>query len=183
MNKFKNSKITSKLSASFILVIALFLTLGLIQINYLNQAKDFTVKMYNHPFTVSNTVKDIQSESILIRLSLVTIANSDDIDVITREEAKIDELDKSIISYFDIIYDRFLGDKSKVDSTKKDIEDWRSFRSEIIKNAKAGDKDAALAIVTGKGGAHYKKISDDLAFLNDFAQDKAVSFFKSASMM
>lgn len=181
MNQLKNQKIITKLSLSFVLIIALFLAVGIMQINYLTQAKDFTENMYNHPFTVSNAVKDIQNKSILIRLSLVTIANTDDSNVISAEQSKIDLLDSEIMDVFEIIYERFLGDKTMIDDAKNNLVDWRSFRTEIIQFAKSGNKQGALNIVTGKGGAHYGMISDNLAGLNEFAQNKAISFFNNAS--
>jgi len=180
MNWMKNQKISSKLSVSFGLIIILFLIVGTMQIRYLNQAKDLTEKMYNHPFTVSNAVKDIQNRTALIRLSLVTIANSNDQAVISSEADKIDVYDQEIIEIFDVIYDRFLGDKKMIDDAKGDIVTWRDFRSQIISFAESGNKAGALGIVTGPGGAHYRQIAENLAGLNDFAQDKAVSFFENA---
>lgn len=180
MNRIKNQNIVTKISLSFMLIIVLFLVIGIVQITYLNQAKDVTTKMYNHPFTVSNSVKDIQNKSTLIRLSLVTIANTDDQSVVQREEEKIQAYDDEIMKIFDIIYDRFLGDPKMIDDAKDNLVEWRNFRTEIIQYSKAGDKEGALSIVTGKGGEHYQKIADNLGGLNDFAQDKAISFFGNA---
>ena len=181
MTKFRDIKITTKLIMSFAIILMSSALLGVLQLNFLKTAENFTINMYKHPFAVSNAVKDITVETVLIRNGLLTISNETNESKIEDTEKLINEQDARISEYVKILYDRFLGDISMVDKANDSLAEWREIRGDIISLSKQGKKKEVIEIISGYGGDQYTKILDALFELNDFAQEKAISFNNNAT--
>lgn len=181
MRKFQDIKITTKLIISFAIILISSTLLGILQLSFLKTAEDFTINMYRHPFAVSNAVKDITVETVLIRNGLLTIVNETSESKIEDAEKLIIEQDARITEYVKVLYDRFLGDMSMVDKASDSLIEWRDIRADIISLSKQGKKKDVMEIVSGYGGDQYTKILDALFELNDFAQEKAISFNNNAT--
>ncbi len=181
MIKFKDVNIITKLIIGFSIILITMTILGIRQTQYLRSSEEFTQKLYRHPLAVTNAVKDALTEAVSIRNGLLTIITTDDKNTIIEQEDIMMEHDAIIMNKIAIIKDRFLGEMSLVDEAEDNLIKWREYRTAIGKFAEDGNRDEAVAVVKGAGGAHYKKTLDSLFRLNDISQNQATKFYEDAS--
>jgi len=93
-------------------------------------------------------------------------------EVTTHEEKALKE--------FDIIFERFLGDKAQLNKTYRAFIDWKFIRNEVIQLVRSGNKIEAIAITKGKGAAHVGNLNLLVEELVHFAFNKAKIFHSSA---
>lgn len=175
-----NLKITTKIALSFAVVLLLVALLGGYSIIKMNEMADTTVKMYRHPFTVSNAVKDVKTKIVEIHREMKDISVATSSEKIEQSVAIVDALEASAIESFDVIYDRFLGDKKMVDDAYNAFIEWKTIRDEVIQLTISGNISEANAITREKGADKVEEINKYVHFLNDFAQDKAIEFFNTS---
>lgn len=173
-------KITTKIALSFAVVLLLVALLGGYSIIKMNEMADTTVKMYRHPFTVSNAVKDVKTKIVEIHREMKDISVATSSEKIEQSVAIVDALEASAIESFDVIYDRFLGDKKMVDDAYNAFIEWKTIRDEVIQLTISGNISEANAITREKGADKVGEINKYVHFLNDFAQDKAIEFFNTS---
>lgn len=171
-------KITTKVGLSFGVIILLTSILSFFSLREVDSLEGLIIKMYRHPFTVSETVKDINLNIIKIHREMKDISVMNSKSKINESTKKIDELEKSIFSKFDLLYERFLGDKQMVDEAYNTFKDWKVIRDEVIKLSISGKQDEANSITKGKGAKHIAVIEEKISALNSFAQSKSSEFFK-----
>lgn len=174
--------INSKLLGVFFLM---ELTMVLLCIFLIYQAKGLTnlaQKINIHPLTVSNAIRDIKSTVNAIHLSMKDAVFATSPEELKNIIKKISAYEKEILETFDLVEDRFLGDRRYVMAVRKNYENWRLIREGAIELVKQGKHEEAAAITKGKGadqvtlinfGADEKK---GLNFLGNFAQKKAEEF-------
>ncbi|MBP7541963.1 MAG: hypothetical protein KA747_00005, partial [Ignavibacteriaceae bacterium] len=65
--KFRDFKIGTRLAAGFSIIMILILFILLFALKNIQTLSDQTARLYNHPFTVSNAARKMDTESIAIR--------------------------------------------------------------------------------------------------------------------
>jgi signal transduction histidine kinase len=91
----------------------------------------------------------------------------------------VDELEKVIFRDFEIINDRFLGEKKKYETALKVFTEWKPIRDEVIALMVSGQRVEAANITRGKGALHVVMIEKAMEALGDFAQQKAADFLQT----
>lgn len=180
MNSIGNLKIGTRLGLGFGVVLFFVLILSFISIGNLKALSGLTVKLYRHPYTVSTAILEVETNIVRIHRSMkdVALAKSDaDID---RAVKRVAGFEKDIHQKFDILYDRFLGDKKQVDEAKKLFSDWEPIRNEVIQLMRADEREKAAEITKGKGARHVKALDEAIGGFIDFASGKADSFLAGA---
>ena len=133
--------------------------------------------MYQHPFTVNSAVKDISININAIHRSMKDIALAENKEEINKTIKLIQFNDSLINISFQIIEDRFLGDKIMIEDTHNSYKDWGKIRNEVIQLRKEDKILAAANITKGKGAIHVKMLLGKIKTLTDFAQNKADEFY------
>ena len=87
--------------------------------------------MYQHPFTVTSAVKDISININAMHRSMKDIAMSENIEEINNTIKLIEFNDSLINVSFQIIEDRFLGDKNMIEDAHNSYKDWGIIRNEV----------------------------------------------------
>ena len=175
-----NLKISHRLSLGFGVLISLTVIFGAFSIIKLHSLWQSTANLYDHPFTVSNAVRDIRSNIIAMHREMKDIALAKTTDQIHRSSAKVDVLEKDVLSLFDVVSERFLGDIGHVNETHQSFIDWKVIRDEVIALQQAGERLKAAEITKGKGAAHVAKLNADIQFMITFASTKAESYYEDA---
>lgn len=173
-------KITTKIVLAFVGVLLLVALIGGYSIIKMNEMADTTTKMYRHPFTVSNAVKDVRTKIVEIHREMKDISVATSASKISSSVAVVNDLEASALESFDIIYDRFLGNKKMVDDAYNAFVEWKKIRDEVIQLTMDGKKSEANAITREKGADKVAEINGYVNALNDFAQDKAIEFFNTS---
>ena len=128
----KNMKIKSKLALGFGVLIAMIAILGIYAIIEVNKLSGITQKMYNHPFTVSVAVRDVNLKIVTIHKTMQDILLSNNKQQIQNSIQKIDKYENEAFQYFDTLEKGFLGDKNKVKEARDIFSGWKPIRNEII---------------------------------------------------
>ena len=158
----------------------LILSIGLFSIYLIEQTAENTHNIYNHTLVVSNAIRDIKANVNAMHLSIKDVAHAensrqieDAVTIITNYEIEVNE-------YFDIVYDRFLGDMKDVKEAHQAFKDWKVIRDEVISLTLMGERDAALQITKGKGLEHVKYMNYRTQSMIDFANSKAEAFYNKS---
>lgn len=157
-------------------IIALMVGVSVVAIIKLDDIRDDLENIYNHPFAVSNAARAIQFEVSSMHRDMkdVVLARSDqELDAAIQKVAANEE---QALDQFDLISERFLGDKSQVNRTYKTFIDWKPIRDHVIALTRAGRVEDAIAITKGKGAQHVEKLTQSVSALVTFAHNKADEF-------
>lgn len=171
-------KVGLQLAIGFGALIMLFVAFGVFSLFKANELSGLTERLYKHPYAVGTTLRDMETEIVAMHRSMKDVALSQTPEQIDIAVARVAAEEKRVLKNFEIIYDRFLGDKAMIDAAKKEFTEWAPIRNEAIEATRAGNREGAGAITKGKGAEKTKKIDNALTVLLDFANDKAEAFHK-----
>ena len=152
---FNTMKIGTRLLMSIgVLVLSILVTVSLFSIYQIRIQAGLTEKLYRHPFTVSNAVRDVEINVIKMHRSMKDVALA--ADAVSLEDAtrEVDRYEKEVYTYFDIIEERFLGDMQDVENLKQVFTQWKPIRDEVIDLVRTGRNAEAAFITQGKGREH-----------------------------
>lgn len=179
---FSNIKISMRLGLGFGLLIIFIIGVGWYSIIEMKTLAELTAKLYRHPFTVSVTVRDIRADIFAIQRSMKDIVLAEDEAHLVAAEQKVEEYDKEVHRYFDIVMERFLGDKSDVKAAYQAFVDWKPIRDEVILHVERGEQQQAAEIIRNKGDKHVDALNEKIDFLINFANEKGELFYKNAQV-
>lgn len=171
-----------KLAISFVLIIVLFLSFGIITIRGLNTLGNHTKTIYEHPLVVSNasllaalniakmhrTMKDIVSASNPMEINTLLI------DVTDGEHIVYQQLD--------IVKRAILGREGQVleKHSRQLFGDWRPIRKEVVQMLNSGNREGAILVSKQKGDEHVEKLEAKILELTSYARAKADTFLNLA---
>ena len=150
--------------------------LGVLAVNGMSSLADLTTKLHRHPFAVSNAVLEIRLGTLAIHRSMKDVALSADDAGIDTAANLVDTYEAAIFNQFEIIDERFLGDRRMVDAAYRAIEDWRPIRDRVIQLMRDGERQQAAGITRGEGADQVRRIEQTVGALYDFAINKAEDF-------
>lgn len=124
---FSDMKLRIRICLGFGAMLLLLMFVGTFALREMGVLSDHNREMYEHPFTVSNTVLRVDGNIVRIHLVMKDVAlakNTTDINIAIQ---KMNLLDKNILSDFNIIANRFLGDQLMYERAEKMFRDWSRF--------------------------------------------------------
>jgi methyl-accepting chemotaxis protein len=175
---FQNIKITTKLYASFALMIAFMIIVGLFAMFQMHTLSELTTELYNHPLTVSNAVRDVNINIIKMHHSMKEVVLASDDASLEAAVQTINSYEKQVYDNIDVISARFLGDKQDVEALKKRVIEWKPIRDDIIALMRQDKRDEAAAIT--KGAQHVANLEAAMKKLTEFTNRKAEEFLENA---
>lgn len=178
----KGQKLSARLvSGAFAAIILLFASIGgtaVVEIYYLKKDID---NFYLHPFTVSNAIKELNIHFNAMHRSMKDVVLSTSGKELKEAIATVNAEEKEAFKDFDVIFDRFLGDKLQVHELHKNFTIWKSIRDQVIALAQEGKKAEAAEITKGQGALHVALLEAQTRDLVKFAQNKAQEFRNQAN--
>ncbi|MCT4686710.1 methyl-accepting chemotaxis protein [Vallitalea sp.] len=174
----KKLSITTRITLSFVMVIIIFVGLSIYLIQSMIGIKDNLVKMYEHPFTVSNEIKEVKLGIVKIHREMKDISTVTNQETIDELVENVNQYEAEVLATIDVIYDRFLGEKTMLDNAKNSFIEWKVIRDEVIELTRNGNLENASRITKEKGAEHVGKIIDYVNELDVFASKKAIEFFE-----
>ena len=136
--------------------------------------------MYQYPLAVSNAVRDVRTNIVAMHRSMKDVAMAETAGQIESAAALVDQSEQDVYAGFDLIHDRFLGDKSEVDASRQVFADWKPIRDEIFHLMAQGKREEAASITKGKGADHVLKMERSIHRASDFAENKATTLRSDA---
>jgi len=171
-----NMTIRMRLFLSFGMMTAFIILVGLFAIYQMKTLSELTEELYKHPFTVSNTIRDINLNIVRMHRSMKDVALSTTHEELTAATNKVDSYEKETLESFKILYERFLGDKKDISTLEELFIDWKPIRDQVIQLVNSSQRHEAAAITKNKGYLHIQKLEEQAHKVEEFANNKAISF-------
>jgi signal transduction histidine kinase len=167
--------------ASFGITIILVLGLGVFSMIKMMELAKQTEDLYNHPFSVTSSVKNIQLNFISMHRYMKDIPLSKNDEQLQRALKEINISEVAIHREFDFIIGRYLGDKRDIEEVQEAFLEWKVMLDECIKLVKKGKKDEAACLTRNEGERQIKQLEEHISHLINFARNKADHFLKSSN--
>ena len=177
---FSRLTIRLRLVGAFSLLVVLTATLGWVSYEGNDTLSTVTSRLYRHPFTVTNGLADANAYIIEIRSTMKDVVLAETPADIDTAEARVAALDQKVREQFDLVRERFLGDKKMVEEAVQAYDAWRPLRAKVFQLAKAGSRDEAKAVIRGEGGSQVRLVQEKLDAVRNWARDRAGKFMASA---
>ncbi|MEA3370433.1 MAG: diguanylate cyclase [Campylobacterota bacterium] len=165
---------------SFTITITLLIFLGAVSIMKMMELSELTQKLYKHPFAVTNATKTIETNLVSMHRYMKDVALANSMDEIKKAVMKVNENEIVIYKEFDIVFDRYLGDRKDIQVSYDAFVNWKPIRDEVIDLMKIGKSDEAAQITKGKGAKHVADLNKQVGKMVDYASNKAIFFKENA---
>ncbi len=167
---------------SFLLIILLFLSFGIVTIKGLFTLGTLTRTIYEHPLVVSNASLHAAFNITKMHRSMkdVVLANSPN-EIETALKA-VAEAEQKVFQQLDIIQKDILGEEGQAieKQTRQLFVNWKPIREEVVHLLKSDDKQNAIRITKGKGADHVANLESKMIELTSYARQKATGFLEFA---
>ena len=177
---FRSFRIGLRLALGIGLIIVMLLALCMFLMHSMRIIADYTTRLYRHPYTVSTAVLRIQGNITAMHRSMKDAALAGNSAELESAVSKVNAHEADVFSDFDLVGERFLGDKAEIETLRGKFVEWRTIREEVIELTSEGRADEAAALTRGKGAAYVDMLYGDIQGVLDFASDKADTFLAGA---
>lgn len=164
----------------FALIILLLIVQGVFSLSYLNTIASQAENLYQHPYAVSNAARNIRINLVSMHRYMNEVTLAENEEEIRKASSLVHEHEQQVLRNFGIIFERYLGDRSDIQSAYEAFIDWKVIRDEIIFLKKKGSNKEAIDISRNKGGDYVALLNRETQRLIDFADNKAKSFLNHA---
>lgn len=173
---FKDSKFSTQIWIGCLSLIVIFVSISIFNFFKIDEMSQIPLKMYKHPFTVSNAVRDIkinlsETQEILMRATLnLESSEREAVDL----SSVIQEKEKIIETNFTIINERFLGNKDKIKQAEKYFTLLRGESKKVLTQIELGNYLAAQKLLSYSSTKYEAMIFKNISYLLGFADKKGV---------
>lgn len=176
MAEKKFPRIKIRLLSAILLLTLIVIVNSILHFSDVRNMNSITQEIIDHPYVVSNTVRDIEINIYAIHRTMkdVTLATNDF--QFNRAIEDVNEYEKLIFKKFELLEDRFLGDFNTVTRAKKCFKKWKPIRDEVINLVQEGNIHQAAEITKGKGAIHVKLLFMKTDEMIIFSSNKAKEF-------
>lgn len=171
--------IVNKLIASYTLVVVLFVGVGIFSIQKFDAEAELMNKFYNHPYTVTKTVLEIESGAqkvVSLTKNILLVPDEEFPKVI----AEIDKEIKDLMPRFATLQKAFLGNKQMITDIQKGIEKAEVSRLEIIEHMQSGIMGLARRALLNEFIPAVDEVFISIDKIKTFATKKGVEFHGNA---
>lgn len=174
--------VQQKLALSFLLIILLFISFGIITIKGMVTLGNFTRAIYEHPLVVSNS-------SLIAALNITKMHRGMKDLVLANDPAEVDtvlnvvtEAERVVYKQLDTIRKDILGEegRSLERQTRQLLINWKPIREEVVRLLNTGKKQDAVLITKAKGADHVAILEEKMLALTSYARNKATTFLDIA---
>ncbi|MCG8617297.1 MAG: methyl-accepting chemotaxis protein [Desulfobacterales bacterium] len=137
-------------------------------------------KFYRHPFTVATTAVQIKADAMMILKDMKDLSVAPDPETVKELAAHVDGQAAQTLAQFELLKERFLGDKSQILAAETLFRDWKQIRDKVIAMRLAQVEANPREITIREGAPHLKKLIDVLDKIQTFADNKAEEFHENA---
>ena len=181
--RITNLKIGLRLALGFGILLILTMIVGITAIIEMQNLASDTTKIHRHSSAVGNAVRDIRADIIAMHRSMKDVALSNDLGEITMAAAIVKQYEQNVYKSFELVSQRFLGEKSDVKIAHQAFVDWKTIREEVIHLMEMGEKDKAAEITKKQGAKHVEEMVTKIQVMIDFANNQANLFFDKSTLL
>lgn len=169
-----------KITIGFAAIVAIVVALGMSSQRQLTGIAHDMDSLYRHPFAVSNAAKNINFHLVSMHRYMKDVVLSQNQEQMEWAVSRVAQHEQQALADFDVIFERFLGEKAQINRTYQRFVDWQPIRNRVIKLVREGKRQTASEITTGKGASHVAVLNLEVGELVEFAYNKAQQFHGSA---
>jgi len=180
--KIKNITIGARLFTGFGIIMTLMVLMGIAAFNQSERLWEITDKLYNHPLQVSKATRDIKNDinhSYSLIKDVVIDENLQPHDLV-RIINQIHESETSILKSFDLLYERYLGPKSHIDSANASFNEWKVLCNGIIEYRLKANNEQAYLQYRDRNEKLRDKLLAQVQVIANFANKKAEYFYTNS---
>jgi len=178
----KNLSISKQINIWLSSVFLIILILASASLFFIDAIWKNTSELYMHPLTVRRAVGALEADVLLIHNNMLQLGLGNSQQGIDEYVKKIDVYEADASRQLDIIYDRYLGQRSDIDKVSDALVQWKTIRNETIRLYRTGQVAEAQKRVDSKGigGVQAEKVMNLTIVISDFALNKGDEFYLSA---
>jgi len=176
-------KIKAVILTGFGIVILLIMFLLIVVLLQANKITTLTEEMYTHPFTVGSNLRNIRLNIYEMEHTMEKLVLTDDFNKIEPAVLKIDSIEKKTLHKFEIVKKQYLGDPNDAKDAYQSFINWKLVYHEIIQTLRQGDKIKATNLLHGAGIDYNDALLLKIRILDEFADNKALSFYKHSKVV
>ena len=169
-----------KVLISFTITLFLLLWLGTTAIYKMVELADLSQNLYEHPYTVTTATKTIESNIISMHRYMKDVTLSTSKNELFMAIDNVNKNELIVYKQFDIVFDKYLGDKNDIQKSYDAFKNWKVIRDEVIFLVQNNQKAKAAQITKGKGARHIKNLNSQVNKLVKYAYNKAIFFNENA---
>ncbi len=174
----KKLNIRKKIRLAFAMVFSIMLLVSIYLFVQLNSISQHTRTLYEHPYQVSNTIREMKTEIYLNENLARNIRYTDTDHALDSLKAIIDRKDKFILQSFKIVSQQYLGNKASVDSAIAIYTAWENSCDKMYQLKKDGITDSVQFLLKNSIIVKFDSLVYSLNVISDFAENKAKNTFK-----
>ena len=180
--KFHDLKIGTQLAIGLGCILIFVILLGIVSFIQEESLWQETKGLYEHPLQVRRAIAEVEIDILTMHQGMKDFILTDNASERQQIIQDLDTAETNAIQKFDILYDRYLGSRSDIDTAYTDFIRWRSIREETIRLLREGKTSEAADRVkpSGAGGAMVTRMMDDLKVVSNFALQRGDLFYQSA---
>lgn len=177
----RNFRIRTRLLAGFGILVLFLITVGTISLHNINEQRKILKEFHEHPFTVTNAIREAQENVIKMHRGMkdaVLYANDrKELETILKG---VEEAEKIVYEALALARERFLGDKTKVDQVKAQMDDWKPVRAKTIALLRQNKLPEAVAWHKSFASQNVIKVETTIDDILKFSTNKAEIFVKES---
>lgn len=179
--KINNVSIGTRLAVGFGLMTAITALTGLLAIYQANELSGLTASLFKHPYTVTNSMRDIRGNIRMVETVLadmVVEANPVRLEQMGHEML---EAQRDLRRLFAIVHERFLGNKADVAAAEEVFNEWVVLLDKALAAQRDGSGEAARKAAIQEARIHTALLIRKSQAMIDFATNKAIEFNDAAT--
>lgn len=180
MKKYKYPRIQRRLFIGLISLIAIILITNILHYKDIKKINFVSDKIIEHPYVVSNAVRDIHIGITAMQRAMKDIVLSENERELNDLIRTINNYEEEILENFTTVEEKFLGDKKQFIDARNTFINSKPIREEVIALVNNGNYEAATFVLKSKGNDHITLLFDKTRRMIDFANHKANEFNQSS---
>lgn len=163
-------------SLGFILIITLVICLSFFFYIQLTRMAKMADQLHTHPYAVSNTTREIKFNLLSMQRYMTDAVLADSAQELNAAVELIDAHEAQVFAGFDLLSERFLGDKHAINEAFRLVVQWQPIREYVIELVRNNEHKEAIRLTKGEVSNYLNSLLVDVQFLNDVANKNARAF-------
>ena|GEM_PF-2878192 len=170
-----NSSFKIRIRIGFIAVFTIMLLVVLYLFVQINRISGESKLLYEHPYQVSNTIRDLKIELYQVLRMKRDVQYTDNKHQLDSLQNRVAICNNSIINDFNIIHSKYLGNIKDVDSAFTAYKVWKIITDKFFELKTENKTENIRFLIKTEARFNFNTILIHLDLISDFANDKAES--------
>lgn len=172
----------ARLIGGFSLVLLLTVGVGAWAILEITSLADISRKINYHPFTVTNTVREMSAGFKTMRIDFLMMILSNDPKGLDRFAEQFSAMDQETQKKFKLAAERYLGPKDDIRQLRTSYDAWKTGVQQVIYLFRQGKRNEALQFRRDKVVPQAEELARAADKMIEFATNRAASLMEEAQL-